>query len=80
MAPLLPSVEPTANPLSEEGEKCASRPVGVMNVTGHPKGKRNLVSRSGVTPVTISSGEVELPISLLEVGLQLAVWIQDSTA
>ena len=57
-----------------------SRPVGLMNVTGQPKGNRNFVSRSGVTPVTISSGEVEFPISLLGLGLQLAVWIQDSTA
>ena len=73
VAPLLPSVVPTATPVSEEGEKCSGLPVGVMKVTGQPKGNKNLDSRSGATPVMISTGEVEFSKVGLVLGRQFAV-------
>ncbi len=54
VAPLLPLEHPTAIPYSEAGSKWLSRPVGFTNVTGHPKGNRNFVLRSGAVPVIIS--------------------------
>ena len=54
VAPLLPLEHPTAMPYSDAGSKWLSLPVGFMNVTGHPKGNRNFVLRSGAVPVMIS--------------------------
>ena len=53
---------------------------GLMNVTGHPKGKRNFSSRLGALPVMSSMLLAELSIWSMLLGRQLAVSIHDSTA
>ena len=72
---------PTAIPQSELVSKWLSLfSLGLMNVTGQPKGNRNLSSRLGAVPVISSRLLAELSIWSLLLWRQLPVSIQDSTA
>ena len=80
VAPLLVEEEPTAIPNSALGAYFQVRSVGGIAATGQPNGNRNLVEISGGFPVTISKGDKGKFSHSLVCGLQLAVWIHNSTA
>ena len=71
--PLLPFEHPTGIPYSDIGSKCLVLPVGFTKVTGHPKGNRNLVFKSGAVPVISSWLDAKFSIEGVLCGLQLAV-------
>ena len=80
VAPLLVEDEPTAIPNSALGAYFQVRSVGGIAATGQPNGNRKLVEISGGLPVTISREDRGKFSHSLVCGLQLAVWIHNSTA